>query len=120
MLVGDAASLIDPFSGEGIGNAMKSGMIAAQIAEKCLLANDFSDNFIGQYDIEVYNKLWSELNLSRKMQQLVNYPKLFNLVVIKANKNKVLRETIICMFDDLDLREKLKQPSFYFKLLFSK
>src|ERR1035437_8893120 len=120
MLVGDAASLIDPFSGEGIGNAMKSGMIAAQVAEKCISANNFSESFISQYDAEVYNKLWSELNLSRKMQSLVNYPKLFNLVVNKASKNKVLRETIICMFDDLDLREKLKQPSFYFKLLFSK
>jgi hypothetical protein len=54
------------------------------------------------------------------MQQLVNYPRLFNLVVNKASKNKVLRETIICMFDDLDLREQLKQPSFYFRLMFSK
>ena len=119
MLVGDAASLIDPFSGEGIGNAMKSGMIAAQVAEKCMANSCFNAEFIGQYDTEVYNKLWSELNLSRKMQELVNYPKLFNLVVNKANKNRVLKETIICMFDDLDIREKLKKPSFYFKLLFS-
>jgi len=29
LLVGDAASLVDPFSGEGIGNAMVSGEIAA-------------------------------------------------------------------------------------------
>ncbi len=119
MLVGDAGSLIDPFSGEGIGNAMKSGMIAAEVAEKCLEANDFSDGFMKQYDEVVYSKLWSELNLSRKMQELVNYPWMFNLVVNKANKNKVLRETIICMFDDLDIREKLKKPSFYLKLLLS-
>ncbi len=32
MLVGDAASLIDPFSGEGIGNAMISGEFAAKHA----------------------------------------------------------------------------------------
>jgi geranylgeranyl reductase family protein len=119
LLVGDAASLIDPFSGEGIGNAMKSGMIAAQITKKCIVSNNFNIEMLQQYDAEVYKKLWSELKLSHKMQQLVYYPKLFNLIVNKANKNKVLRETIICMFDDIDIREKLKRPSFYIKLLFS-
>src|SRR5690606_11571017 len=36
MLVGDAASLIDPFTGEGISNAMISGRWAATQAELCL------------------------------------------------------------------------------------
>ncbi|MCX6266673.1 MAG: geranylgeranyl reductase, partial [Bacteroidetes bacterium] len=31
ILLGDAAFLVDPFSGEGIGNAMASGEIAAAI-----------------------------------------------------------------------------------------
>ena len=30
LLAGDAASLIDPFSGEGIGNAIRSGRVAAE------------------------------------------------------------------------------------------
>jgi hypothetical protein len=51
------------------------------------------------------------------MQQLVNYPSLFNFVVRKANSNKVLRETISCMFEDLDMRAKLSSPLFYLKLL---
>jgi hypothetical protein len=51
------------------------------------------------------------------MQKLCKYPWLFNLVVNKANKNKTLRETISCMFEDLDMRAKLRNPLFYFKLL---
>ncbi|HEU4366142.1 MAG TPA: geranylgeranyl reductase family protein, partial [Candidatus Krumholzibacteria bacterium] len=31
MLVGDAAGLVDPFSGEGIGNALDSGKVAAEV-----------------------------------------------------------------------------------------
>ncbi len=119
MLCGDAAMLIDPFTGEGIGNAMMSGMYAALQTEKCLQQNNFSEKFLSQYDIELYKRLWPELALSYRMQQLVNFPWLFNMVVKKANNNKVLSETISCMFEDLDMRARLKSPSFYFKLLFS-
>ena len=119
MLVGDAASLIDPFTGEGIGNALYSGWFAAHRAVAALEAGDSSAEFMRAYDSEVYERLWDELKLSRRMQQLVKYPWLFNFVVNKAQKNKVLRETISCMFEDLDLRERLKRPSFYFKLLFA-
>jgi menaquinone-9 beta-reductase len=120
MLVGDAASLIDPFTGEGIGNALYSGMFAALQAAICLETQDFSASAMQAYDVAAYARLWEELKLGHRMQKLVNYPWLFNLVVNKAQKNKTLRETISCMFDDLDLRERLKNPLFYFKLLFSK
>lgn len=119
MLVGDAASLIDPFTGEGIGNALYSGWFAAHQAARSLEEGNLSADFMRQYDREVYERLWDELRLSRRMQQLVRYPWLFNFVVNKARKNKVLSETISCMFEDLDLRERLKKPSFYFKLLFA-
>lgn len=119
LLCGDAAQLIDPFTGEGIGNAMMSGMFAATHAERCLQQNNFSEIFNRQYDTDLYHRLWSELLLSYRMQQLVNFPSLFNFVVRKANSNKVLRETISCMFEDLDMRARLKDPRFYFKLLFS-
>lgn len=119
MLCGDAAQLIDPFTGEGIGNAMMSGLYAAQQAKRSLEQNDFSATAIQQYDREVYHRLWPELLLSYRMQQLVNYPSLFNFVVRKANSNKVLRETISCMFEDLEIRARLKNPVFYLKLLFA-
>ncbi len=118
MLCGDAALLIDPFTGEGIGNAMMSGMYAAAQAAQCLQADNFSASFINNYDKELYKRLWPELQLSYRMQQMVNFPSLFNFVVNKANTNKMLRETISCMFEDIDMRARLKSPSFYFKLLF--
>jgi geranylgeranyl reductase family protein len=119
LLCGDAAQLIDPFTGEGIGNAMMSGMFAAVQAERCLQQQNFTAKFNQQYDADVYSRLWSELLLSYRMQQLVNFPSLFNFVVRKANSNQVLRETISCMFEDLDMRARLKDPRFYFNLLFS-
>jgi geranylgeranyl reductase family protein len=120
MLTGDAASLIDPFTGEGISNAMISGMHAADQAERCMNEKNYSAGFMIQYDKKVYARLGKELNISTRMQQLINYPWLFNLVVNKAVKNKELGETISFMFDDLDLRKRLKDPGFYFRLLFPK
>jgi geranylgeranyl reductase family protein len=119
ILIGDAASLIDPFTGEGIGNAMICGMKAAETIINDSSKNRFSSNALISYDEKVYNRLWKELLLSYRMQQLVRFPWLFNFIVKKANNNKTLSETISCMFEDVDLRKKLKQPSFYFKLLFN-
>jgi flavin-dependent dehydrogenase len=117
LLTGDAASLIDPFTGEGIGNAMYSGMLAAQHIQNCIKENRFDAVFNKSYDKAFYDRQWDELKLSHTMQKLVKYPWLFNFVVNKAHKNKALRETISCMFEDLDLRAKLRNPLFYIKLL---
>ncbi len=119
MLVGDAASLIDPFTGEGIGNAFVTGKIAAEFSQQALEEKNLSASFLAKYDEEVYNELWSELKLSHTLQKLVNFPWLFNFLVNKARKNKTIQETITCMFEDLDMRAKLRSPSFYFKLLFN-
>jgi flavin-dependent dehydrogenase len=119
MLTGDAASIIDPFTGEGISNAMYCGMVAAGVAKEAMEKNCFDENFLKQYDEKIYSRLWNELKLSHTLQKLCMYPWLFNFVINKAEKNKTFRETISCMFDDIDLREKLKQPSFYFKLIFN-
>jgi len=117
LLTGDAGALIDPFTGEGIGNALYSGMMAADVIAEAIKNNRYDAAFLNQYDVAFYNRQWDELKLSHTMQKLCKYPWLFNFVVNKAHKNKALRETISCMFEDLDLRAKLRNPLFYFKLL---
>lgn len=118
-LTGDAASLIDPFTGEGIGNALYSGYFAAQSILDVFEGKCNSADVPRKYQKAVYDRLWQELRLSHRMQQMVAYPWLFNMVVNKALKNETLRETISCMFEDMDLRHKLKDPGFYFKLIFN-
>lgn len=118
LLLGDAAHLIDPFTGEGISNAMISGRWAAEWARRGLAANDLSGHFLSQYDRAVYNRLGQEFRISRQMQHLSRYPALFDFVVRKASRNPSLQQLLSSMFVDLDLRSALKQPSFYAKLLF--
>jgi flavin-dependent dehydrogenase len=120
MLLGDAAYLIDPFTGEGIGNAMYCGIYAANHVQKCIEKNDFSAEFIKQYDKDMYRVLGGELNLSRKMQQLLNYPFLFNAFAKLANKNKRVSELMSAMLVDIDARKKLLSPKFIFNLLLNR
>jgi geranylgeranyl reductase family protein len=117
LLTGDAASLIDPFTGEGIGSAVISGVKAGEMAVKAINHNRYDATFLEEYDQAVYKKLWEELKLSHTLLKLCKYPWLFNFIVNKAEKSKTLRDTISCMFVDLELRSKFKNPVFYFKLL---
>jgi flavin-dependent dehydrogenase len=118
MLVGDSGSLIDPFTGEGIGNAMFSGKWAAEQARDSIAANDFSANELSTYDKTVYKKIGGELQVSAAMQKLIKYPWLFNWMIRKIKRNDELRETITFMFDDVDLRKKFTSPMFYLRVLF--
>lgn len=118
MLVGDAASLIDPFTGEGISNAMMSGIFAAKWAEQSIKYQNQSANFFSSYDAEVYRRMGKELDLSYQMQKLVRFPWLFNFIVNKANRNPSLRSMFTMMFENLDIRKELSKPSFYWDLIF--
>jgi geranylgeranyl reductase family protein len=119
ILTGDSASLIDPFTGEGIGNAMYSGMLAAETISSALKENNFTNDFLKTYESKLYHNLEKELNISHRIQGLARNAWLFNLVVNKAVKNKAMREMLTCMFEDVDMRKRLKQPSFYVRLLFN-
>jgi len=120
LLSGDAASLIDPFTGEGIGNAMVSGLVAARTIKKAVDNNNYSAGFLKQYDDELYKKLWTELKLSHYLQLLTSKPRLFNFVIGKASRSKELRQTISCMFENVDIRKKFTSPMFYLKILFNR
>ena len=61
MLIGDAAALVDPASGDGIGNAMLSGRLAAEQAIACARRGDFSASATAPYARALYASLWPEL-----------------------------------------------------------
>ncbi len=118
LLTGDAASLIDPFSGEGIGNAMVSGRLAAKHIIELAPENRYDAESLKAYDKAVYNKLGPELRVSHMMQKLVNYPWLFDFVAKKGNRNPSVKALMTMMFESIDLRKELTRPGFYGSLLF--
>jgi len=95
MLCGDAASLIDPVTGEGIGQAMISGRYAGWQAIKCFKENNFSGTFMKNYDKAVYDKLWKDHRKRYRVQQLIGKgPWVINQAVNLASGNGLLRKAI--------------------------
>ena len=120
ILTGDAASLIDPVTGEGMGHAAISGMYAAEQCKRSLESNDFSANFMRNYDKQVYNRIGKELKISSKIVHFIKYPWLFNMVVNKANNSSLLKEKLTLAMTDLEVRKELNNPLLYLKILMGK
>jgi len=66
-LVGDAAGLVDPFTGEGIYHAVRSGILAADLIAEALDGKGF---FVEEYTRRVNEELVRELVSARRLSSL--------------------------------------------------
>ncbi|MBI90128.1 MAG: hypothetical protein CMG60_08590 [Candidatus Marinimicrobia bacterium] len=119
MLLGDAAGLVDPFTGEGIGNAMVAAKYATMIAQKAIRSGNFSSEVFQEYDYLLWEELGGELGTSTKLQKLARSSFLLNFVIDRAQRNYDVQEIISGMLSNQDARGALSNPMFYFKILFS-
>ncbi len=118
VLVGDAAALIDPFTGEGIGEAMHSGRQAAlTIAEILKAGQEPTEAALQRYDELFWGKFGREIMLSHKLQKIGKSKWLLNFVLGKAHRSQHVRDTISGMLAGTVTRKALTSPLFYLKLL---
>ncbi|RLG19929.1 hypothetical protein DRN67_01395 [Candidatus Micrarchaeota archaeon] len=117
LLLGDAASLVDPFTGEGMGNATASAKIASEIIDQAFRVDNFSENMLSQYSENLWAELGSELKTSYNLQRAGKWKFLLNLVIDKAAKKPEVREFIGGTFTNEEAKRELYSPMFYIKLL---
>jgi len=120
LLIGDAGHLIDPLTGEGIGNAFYSGIIAAELAQQCIAQQDFSASFLNAYDVRVQRVLGAEMKLSYRIQRIMSYPRVVDIVAVIIAGNQRALDVLIQMYNDLEVRRRLAQPWFWVKMFFLK
>lgn len=87
LLTGDAATLVDPITGEGVANALRSGRIAADHIRRCHQENNFGAAFNQAYDHEIYRRMMPEFRLHLTLRKLLNHPKLLNVIIGAASKH---------------------------------
>lgn len=92
LLCGDAAALIEPATGEGIGNAMLSGMLAGETLARACAQGHHDAAFLAAYDQQVYGRLWKDLRQKHLAQRLIgNRPGLLNFLIGAAGRPGPIR-----------------------------
>jgi geranylgeranyl reductase family protein len=119
MLLGDAAGLVDPFTGEGIGNAMVAAKYAMQVASKAKNHKDYSERSFSEYDQLLWDDIGGELRTSTKLQSLARSSFLLNFVINRAARNEEVQSIISGMLSHEIPKDELSSPMFYLKILLS-
>lgn len=87
LLCGDAAALVEPATGEGIGNAMLSGKLAADHLVKAFATDNFSAQALKAYDTALYDRIWKDLRRKYLAQKYLGERRqLMNWLVNQANR----------------------------------
>lgn len=113
LLVGDAAGLVDPFTGHGIHNAMLSGALAGGLALRALRRADASlRGPIGAYEGRLRAALGFELRLGRLLQRLHARPALVGLAVARAAASARWADRFLGLVGHAAPRRHLLGPGF--------
>ena len=83
MLIGDAGSMVMPLTGEGVGPAMVTAKIVAELSAKALEANDFSATILGQYPEIRKAKYERKYQAIRALEDSFKNPDMINGLVHK-------------------------------------
>jgi geranylgeranyl reductase family protein len=95
LLVGEAAGLVNPLTGEGIDYALRSGQIAAQCLIEMAEADDFSPGRLTAYDQALRREFQGIFRFCRRMQSFLPYRSLVNRLVKGAAQQPELRNLMI-------------------------
>jgi flavin-dependent dehydrogenase len=100
LLVGDAATFIDPFTGEGIYFALHGAQFAAAVATEALRANDTSRARLMAYDL-TRRELARRYLLCDIVQAIVRTPALYNRVARRLDRLPDLAGRLFAVLGDL-------------------
>jgi len=94
MVVGDAARVVDPITGGGIGNAMITGRMAAEVAAECIRSGNCSKEALMKYD-----EGWRNSRMGNIIERNYRVKEFF--VKLDDNRLNTLADSIAC----IDLKE---------------
>ena len=117
MCVGDSASLVDPFTGEGIGNGMVSAKLTSKYFDKEKHKHGFPNDIGEMYMKELWEILGKELTNSYRLQRWARNKRLMNWFSGRASKKKELSDMLTGMIADKEASTKLWSPWFLIKAL---
>jgi geranylgeranyl reductase family protein len=94
LLVGEAAGLVNPLTGEGIDYALESGSIAAEHLLHTFEKGDFSIAGLAEYGVQLHSRFDKIFRFSEWIRDWYCKPALLNVLVPLANRRPELRQLL--------------------------
>jgi flavin-dependent dehydrogenase len=102
MVVGEAAGLVNPVTGEGIDYALESGKLAAEHLTAMCTAGDFSSNRLRTYDAELRAAYQQLFTLCDRLRLLYGNSLMINRALSAMRSHQELRDFYINMVMEND------------------
>ena len=101
VLVGDAATFINPFTGEGVYFALRGAQLAALTVGAALARGDVSRRSLQSYDAARRAELLPRYRLCDAVQRVVHSPALLGWASARLRRSEALTETLLRTVGDL-------------------
>jgi geranylgeranyl reductase family protein len=99
LLVGDAAGFYDPFTGEGVTVALRSALLAAEVASRAL-SRPGPVTHLGEYDRRRRDETRDKFRLNRLLQRVIAWPAASNAVARRLALRPDLADRLVGIAGD--------------------
>lgn len=117
MLIGDAASFLDPFAGEGVYEALRGALLAAPVASAALRTGDISAGALDPYRIARRRAFTNKRAVSWIVQGCINTPPMMNYITQRLAQREELGMTISGVLGSFRPATQALSPLFLARLL---
>lgn len=94
LLIGEAAGLVNPITGEGIDLGMESGVLAAEVAGAALQGAEDPGVILGRYAAVLGSRYAGYFRGARVLQRVLLRPRLVRRMIVQGRKHPELAATI--------------------------
>ena len=117
LLVGDAAGFYDPFTGEGIGMALRGAEMAAEALAQALRRGEVTRRALQPYAAARRAAFRDRLRLDRLLQALLRRPRLADWAARRLSRDQGLADLLARVTGDTVAAAEVLGPGFMARLL---
>ena len=117
LFVGDAASFLDPFTGDGIYEALHGAILAAPVAAAALRARDVSARRLAPYRAQRRRAFWARGQVCWLVQGFIATPALMDYATARLDARPVVATTLAGVLGGLHPARQALSPLFLAALL---
>ena len=100
LVIGEAAAMTYPATGEGIGKAMESGLLAAELTVAALADPGLTDTLHQAYAAEFRRRFERRYRAYEVAQSWASSPFVLNLLAARANAGRFVRHELEALIDE--------------------